>query len=470
MCKKSITKTNSAKKGKKLPKWAIALIVIAVIIAIIGGTVLGFLWDVIWADPQNADLGAYYEPFGFAPITNAEDEGSVYTDYTDHFAQFKDEIELGMRDDATDEQKAKAAYIIYRVGCLANATAPERAKYSTGGGTATGSVILDGKEEQVGGEMKMTSTYYTMLSSNNRPSSITREGIDAFKANNQTYVASEEYTQIPEGGITASNESLVNLGDTIIRVILPFARRIIETPEGKITWNGNSQSALITKESATGSFADKKTNYDKKTAEEVVAESKYLRDFSDPNWYDPYGLTAPDLSIHVINPETIVGSSVKITKYPGSIVGSKKTMDYYSVDFKVDTEYNRGTDKSATYYAEQLYMMYVPELVFEYVDDYSYYYDKLEVNMTVFENGYFRTWGTNERWVMQGGFEKLGLSITMTADNYSTEAHCYDHDTVLQGFANRWIGDSEHVGKPRSELPFYEELKKYTPEEYGTYR
>ncbi|MBR2480393.1 MAG: hypothetical protein IKB56_03700, partial [Clostridia bacterium] len=86
MCKK-IQKQSPTKPRKKFPKWAIALIVIAVIIAIVGGTLLGFFWDVIWANPQNADLGAYYEPFGFAPVTTSEDENSIYVDYTDHFAQ-----------------------------------------------------------------------------------------------------------------------------------------------------------------------------------------------------------------------------------------------------------------------------------------------------------------------------------------------------------------------------------------------
>ena len=90
--------------------------------------------------------------------------------------------------------------------------------------------------------------------------------------------------------------------------------------------------------------------------------------------------------------------------------------------------------------------------------------------MTVFENGYFRTWSTDETWAMTGKINQVELDVTLTSDNFSTEAHCYDHDMIMQGFVNRWIGDNASVGQPMSDLPFYEKLKGYTKEAYGTYR
>ena len=477
MCKKKeqvLDENGNKVKSKRLPGWAIALIVFALIIAIIGCTLLGVFWDIWFTEQTDSNLGQFYKPFGYSPVTTAVESDSIYVDYTDHFAQFSAEIERAMEPDATDEEKALAAYIIYRVGCLSNATATEKAKYSIGGGEAKGTLSINKDVYNVGGGMNMTSTYYTLLDSKDGhkiPASIDRAGIDAFKANNETYVAYEEYTQIPADGIWADDDALVDTGNMVIRSILPFARRIIETPEGKVTWSGNAQSAVITPESATGDFSGTSGEFKRQTKEEVIEESKYLRDYSDPNWYDIYGLTAPDLSLHVITPKTILGSTVEITKQEGFGIDGEVAV-YYSVKFKVDTETYRFTDESPTRYAEALYMMYVPEMIFDYVDDYSYYYDKLDVEMTVFENGYVRTWSTDERWVMQGSFSVLGLKLAaqIAAETFSTEAYCYEHDTIMQGFVNRWIGDHKHADVPMSELPFYEQLKDYDPEPYGTYR
>ena len=472
--KQKLDENGNQVKRKRLPGWAIALIVFAVIVAIVGCTLLGVFWDIWFTEQTDSNLGQFYKPFGHSPLTIEKESDSIYMDYTDHFTQFSDEIEKAMEPDATDDEKALAAYIIYRVGCLSNATATEKAKYSIGGGDASGTLSINKDTYNVGGKMNMTSTYYTIMNSKDgqkMPTSLDRAGIDAFKANNETYVAYEEYTQIPADGIWSDDPSLVDTGNMVIRAILPFARRIIETPEGKITWSGNAQSAVITPESATGEFKGTAGEFKKQTKEEVIEESKYLRDYSDPSWFDIYGLTAPDLSLHVITPKTILGSTVEITKLDGVTVDGKSA-PYYSVKFKVDTETYRFTDESPTRYAEALYRMYVPDMIFDYVDDYSYYYDKLEVEMTVFENGYVRTWSTNERWVMQGSFSVFALKLAaqIAAETFSTEAYCYEHDTIMQGFVNRWIGDHKHADAPMNELPFYNQLKDYEQQPYGTYR
>ena len=88
------------------------------------------------------------------------------------------------------------------------------------------------------------------------------------------------------------------------------------------------------------------------------------------------------------------------------------------------------------------------------------------------ENGFVCTWSTNERWVMQGGFSVFGLKLAaqIAAETFSTEAYCYKHDTIMQGFVNRWIGDHKHADAPMNELPFYNQLKDYEQQPYGTYR
>lgn len=145
-----------------------------------------------------------------------------------------------------------------------------------------------------------------------------------------------------------------------------------------------------------------------------------------------------------------------------------RNKDYYSVHFEVDTETGRGTTSSATYYAEQLYLSQAPTAFTDFLSGYNLYYSALKVEMTVFENGYIRTWGTDETWVMSGN---LGdISATVTSQNDSTEAFCYDYDTIMQGFSNRYFGNLEGVDLPKEELPFYAELQNYPPQEYGTYR
>ena len=451
---------------KKLKKWEIALIVIALIITIVGGALLYVFWDVIFSKATASDLGDYPENFGiFADST----EYSIYKDYSEHLAQFEDEIKAGMADDATDEEKALAAFIIYRVACLTNATAPEKAKYTTGGGRATGVLEMGGSSIEVGGGMKMTSTYYDILYPNNTPANVD----DLYNGSYGLYTAKEEYTQLPssddpEYGITASQDGLAPIGEVLIGALLPFARRGIDTPEKSITWNGDAKSSVITPDGVTGKFKDNKDSYIVKTAEQVKEEATYLRPYGD-DWYDEYGLSSHDISTHIINTKTIIPSSVKIEEFYGEDVNGK-LLKCYSAEFEIDTETNRGTPDSATYYAEQLYLANAPLDFLNELGGYKLYYSELKIKMTLFENGYIRTWETDETWVMSANIDAVSATCTLTSRNFSNEAYCYDHDTIMQGFVNRWIGDSANVNMPMEDLPFYDLLKDYEKQAYGTYR
>ncbi len=446
---------------KKLKKWEIALIVIALIIAIIGGALLYVFWDVIFSKATTSDLGQYPEKFGiFADSVDY----SLYKDYSEHLAQFEDEIKAGMAEDATDEEKVLAAYIIYRVACLSNSTAPEKAKYTTGGGTATGILEMKGSSIEVSGGMNMTSTYYDILYPTNTPSKVGQ----LYDGTYGLYTAKEEYTQVPKGAIEASQEGLAAIGEVLINGLLPFARRGIDTPETSVTWNGESKSSVITPDGVTGKFKDNADSYTVKTAEEVKETATYLRPYGD-DWYDDYGLDSHDISTHIINTNTIIPSSVKIEEFYGEDINGKK-LKCYGVDFKIDTETNRGTEQSATYYAEQLYLANAPLDFLDKLGGYKLYYSDLSIRMTIFENGYMRTWETDETWVMSANIDIVSATCTLTSRNFSDEAYCYDHDTIMQGFVNRWIGDNESVNMPMEELPFYDMLKDYEKQEYGTYR
>lgn len=455
-----ILKQGSAIK-RKIKKWEIALIVIALIIAIIGGALLYVFWDVIFSKATTSDLGAYPEKFGvFADSTKYD----VYKDYSEHLAQFEDEIKAGMAPNATDEEKVLAAYIIYRVGCLSNSTAPEKAKYTTGGGNATGILEMNGSSIEVGGGMNMTSTYYDILYPNNTPEKVS----ELYDGTYGLYSAKEEYTQIPEGKITASQDGLASIGEVLINALLPFARRSIDTPEKSITWNGDSTSSIITPDGVTGKFKDRSGDYTVKTAEQIKEEAKYLRPYGD-DWYDDYGLNAHDISTHIINTDTIIPDSVVIEEFYGEDINGK-LMKCYSVAFDIDTETNRGTDKSATYYAEQLYLANAPLDFLDKLGGYKLYYSELKIKMTLFENGYMRTWQTDETWIMSANIDMVSATCTLTSKNFSEEAYCYDHDTIMQGFVNRWIGDSANVNMPMESLPFYDMLKGYQKQAYGEYR
>ena len=454
---------------KKLRKWEIAIIVIALIIALIGGGALYIFWDVIFSEATTADLGAFPENFGmFADSTDY----SFYKDYSEHLAQFKDEIEAGMDEDASDEDKALAAYIIYRVACLSNSTAPEKAKYTTGGGRATGILTMDGSKIEVSGGMKMTSTYYDILYPNKTPESIDK----LYDGTYGMYTAKEEYTQLPssddpEYGITASQDGLAPVGEVLIGALLPFARRSIDTPEQSITWNGDSKSSKITPNNVTGRFKNNADNFTVKTAEQIKEEATYLRPYGD-DWYDDYGLDSHDISTHIINPQTIIPESVKIEEFFGEDINGK-LLKCYSVEFEIDTVTNRGTEQSATYYAEQLYLANAPLDFLDSLGGYKLYYSELKIKMTMFENGYMRTWETDETWVMSAdvtAIPNMNINCTLTSKNFSEEAYCYDHDTIMQGFVNRWIGDNENVNMPLEDLPFYDILKGYEKQEYGKYR
>ena len=470
--KKKKEKTKGAfyidpKSGKKkMKKGLVALISIVTIIAVITCSVLIAI-AAIRGKMQGSSLGDAPENFGLSFAGNNE----VYTDYTDHFAQFEEEIEAGMAEDATDAEKVLAAYIIYRVASLSLHNAPEVAKYSTGGGRAEGILSMSKMFTEplsVGGGMDMTSTYYTIADG---------EG--------NKYIAQEEYTQFPEGAIFASEDYLVSIGEMFVPAFLAFARRSIVTPDGTVTWNGGSTSAVITEDGVTGKFNDSKSKYVAKTAEEVAeVASKYERPYGE-DWGDDYGLKAPDLSIHVINLDTIIADTVVITEKYGEDVNGKM-VKYYEVAFEVnpDAIIGKGTDAEgnefdihATYYAEQLYLANAGLDFLNALGEYSLRYTELKVNMTVFENGYIRSWSTDETWKMQANILHEGVvdacgdtTCVLTSACFSSEYYCYDHDTIMQGFVNRWFGASKYVNKPLEDLPFADKLAGYEAQEYGSYR
>ena len=459
--KDAIFKINPKTGKKRLRGWLVTLITIVTIIAV--GTASVFIaLEALSGGGTDSNLADAPSTFGEGIAKNS----NIYTTYEDLIAQYEDEIKAGMASDATDEEKVLAAWILYRIASMADYNAPEKAKYATGGGRATGDLLIGESAISVGGGMNMTSTYYTILD-----------------AQGNKYVAQEEYTQVPAGTVDASsngkpNNMFISAGDAALPAFLGFARRGIVTPDKTVTWAGANESSVITETGVTGEFANKEKQFNVLTAEEAAEKaSAYERDYG-ANWGDAYGGTAPDLSIHVINLDTIIPDSVVITKELFS--------DYYTVAFEVDVNaiVGQGVDAEgntfdihATWYAEQLYLANAGLDFLNSLGNYSLRYSELKVNMTVFDNGYIRTWSTDETWIMSANIThdlvvKLfdSASATLTSKNQSSEVYCYNHDTIMQGFVNRWIGDNENVGMPMSELPFADKLAGYEAQEYGTYR
>ncbi len=440
-------------------KWFIALLIVLSVIILAGGIVLAIYWDLLTAEPQSSVLGTYYGLFGYAPLTGSE---TYYADYSDLFVSYDEEIQAGMSSQATDQEKVLAAYIIYRIACLSNATALQKAKYSVGSGLATGNVFLFDSEEPlaVSGGMNLNATYYDLLYPFEQPQQIA----DVYGENYTSFGVSEEYTQIPEGAVTSNREGLTRFGELFLMSSLPFARRSIYDEEQKTIWNGEATTCAINETSSVAKFKTKSRNF--KTVD-IGVSAPHSRVYGD-DWGDPYGLTAKDLSIHVINTDTIIPSSVIINEHTGTDVVDNPA-PFYTVTFEIDTENGRGTDSSATYYAEQLYLSEAPSAFTAYLSNYHMYYTYLKINFSVFDNGYLRTWGTDETWEMYG--EVTGIATaTIVSNNNSTEAFCYDYDTIMQGFVNRYFGDISEVNRPRSALPFNDLLLEFEPQEYGSYR
>lgn len=273
------------KERKKLKKGAvIAIVLVAVIVALSGAGLLWYFWDMIFNPPENSDLGQYYGLFGYAPDTEEE---TSYADYSDRFATFSTEIERGIAEEATDEEKVLAAYIIYRIACLANETATMKAKYTIGTGSASGAIVAgeEGTPVEVGCSMNLTASYYTLLSP--FPATPSIEEINS--GNYEKYEVSEEYTQIPAGAVTATNETFAKIGEPVLRIVLPFARRGILTPTNKIVWEGDQDSSVITPTGVTGKFAVKDSKFKKMTSEDMI-ESGVSREYP-LDWGDEYGLS-----------------------------------------------------------------------------------------------------------------------------------------------------------------------------------
>ena len=494
--KKDLVFKINPKTGKKQMRgWLISLITIVLVIVIAVSAVLIYVAKA--GDSLSGSAGKVPAPKGFDIADYTFDDAfyAKYANYTEQLAGYEELLEkcLTVYDpetgevvrepEATDEELVLAAWILYRVASKADFNAPEKAKYSIGGGYAGGELKLakmfkDGLE--VGGGMDMSSSYYTILDDNGNK-----------------YVAQEEYTQFPEGSIDASDDDLVFWGEWGIPALLAFARRSIVTPEKTVTMAGDSASAKIKEDGVTGDF-EKVCTYTTLTAtEQAEKEAAYKRVYGD-DWNDEYGGTAPDLSIHVINTDTIIPESVEITALAATDVNGNE-IKIYNVKFDIDVyyvmdpgadgiagdhspenptggEYGKD-DKTPTWYAEQLYLANAGMGFLEGLGGYDLSYSKLSVTMEVFENGYIRSWVTDEVWAMEANItHKDVVSIAgkgyckLISENYSEEYYTYDHDTIMQGFVNRWIGDNANVNIPMSSLPFAEELAKYEKQAYGTYR
>ena len=479
--KDAIFKINPKTGKKRLRGWLITLITIVTILAV--GTASVFIaLEALAAGMAGVVVGGAPANHGAAIV-----EGDAnYVSYADKIEQFKSEIEAGMKEDATDEEKVLAAWILYRIASMADYNAPEKAKYTTGGGRATGELKVAKSTMVVGGGLEMTSTYFTILDEQGNK-----------------YVAQEEYTQVPANSVEAiangkPNNVFVSAGEAALPRFLGFARRGIVTPEKTVTWAGANESTVIDGENGvTGKFEDKEKSYTVLTAEDAAKKaSVYERVYGD-DWGDVYGGTAPDLSIHVINPQTIIADSVKIFEVAEDILDEEGNVKYakgtdlkgnpviyYAVEFKVDPtvvvakgvdEEGNEFDIHTTWYAEQLYLANAGLDFLNSLGNYSLRYSELNVEMTVFKNGYIRTWSTDETWIMSADitsdeipkmFKPAGA--VLTSKNYSTEFYCYDHDTIMQGFVNRWFGDN--VDMPMSDLPFASKLAGYKAQKYGTYR
>lgn len=438
-------------------KWFIALLVFLSVVLIGASVVLALYWDLLTAKPKDSILGSYYGLFGYAPQTGAE---SFYIDYSQLFATYNNEIQAGINEGATNQEKTLAAYIIYRIACLSNATALQKAKYSVGSGVATGNVFLFNNDEplEVKGGLNLNATYYDLLYPFEQPINVA----DVYD-NYMSFGVSEEYTQIPQGAVSSNREALTRFGEMFLMSSLPFARRSIYDDEKKTIWNGEATSCEITETRSIANFKTKSRSF--KTID--IVDSAHSRVYGE-DWGDPYGSTAQDLSIHIINTDTIIPSTVVITKHIGADI-AENPLPCYSVTFEIDTEQGRGTSESATYYAEQLYLAEAPSAFTAYLSNYHMYYTYLKVSFSVFNNGYLRTWGTDETWEMYG--EVTGIATaTITSNNNSTEAFCYDYDTIMQGFVNRYFGDMNEVNRPRSALPFDDLLSEFEPQAYGDYR
>jgi|AGTN01.1.fsa_nt_gi hypothetical protein len=433
-------------------KTAIILIIVFSVILLAGGGLIYYFRKQIWGEKYSSELGVYYGKFGYAPVFGGD---SLYIDYSDRFAAFQTEIESGMAEGATAEQKALAAYIIYRIGCLADQTALMKAKYYTGLGGAFGKLGTT----EIGGNMNLNSTYYGLNYPLTVPASIDR----MYDGTYQSYGDAEEYAQVPAGGIVGNNQNLIDLVEPALRMALPYARRNISTPDYKVTWFGESDSVKILAENSTGEFKEDKKQFYKQTAEEIRRdEAPYARVYGE-DWGDPYGLTAHDITATIINPSTIVGDSVVITKETGIDLNDEPA-GYYSVEFDIDCVSHRDTPESPTYLSELSFLDDVPGII----NDAHAYFEEMKIKMSVFENGYFRTFGSVDKRVVAG--KLIGADIQTTLTNDGLDAFCYDYDTIMQGFVNRWFGNKEQANLPASALPFYDRFSSFTPEGYGNYR
>lgn len=453
----------SNKKVRKLSNFAITIIVVVVLVFT---GVLGFLswyfYDMIKHKPSASVLGDKFGTFAFAPVTTGI--GANFDDFSNRFQMYSSEIEAGMKENATSDEKKLATYIIYRIGCLATDKAMHYAKYVVGSGVAKGVVGGSGiKNVEVEGKINICSSYYNLTWPQKK-----NANLSDIHNNYSKYQVSEEYTQVPDKGVSSNASIIADLGEPLIRKTLPFARRSILTPDNRVVCYGEPSSAVINEDGAYANFSTR-TKYNVMSTDKFEETSLFVRKYPS-GWGDSFGLEAYDASMFIINLDTIKGETVKITKHMGENLKGKE-IPYYQVDFEIDCQTNKGSDKSATYYAEQFYTEMTPMEFKSYLRDYSLLYSGLTIGMTVFESGYFRTFSTGEKWDMNGKAKfVLTLDAHLASNNQTTEYFSYDKQTVWQGFSNRYFGDNSSVNLPRERLPFYSELKKYKPEKYGDYR
>lgn len=332
--------------------------------------------------------------FGEAPNLSAEG-------FQDYSARFETAVLAGLASGATQAQRLEAAYALYRIGCYTYFTAPYRAERSFGNGYGG---IPDGT---VGGYMDVFNRSFKIHSS------------DASKP--YTYHGYyENFSQISE----VKGPSALLRFKSFVAAALTAAEMECDAPQGRTKHNGIKGSAILDHEGGTATFQDKgieftsRAKIEEDTAADIAANKR--RSYGE-DWYDQYGLDAPEKTQHTMNKETINPNTLELEK-----MTDNKGSTYYRAKFDIIcNEDSTGFEAQSIKGTSSI----IEAIVFDY----------LSVEIEVYESGYLRKWSSAEAWI---GALKVGpFPLKGSTSSSSTTYISYNKQTVEDGIRELWFGD-----------------------------
>jgi len=344
--------------------------------------------------------------YGVGNYGNAPNEFVLDEEY------YSPNIISGYVNNTTD--KTLLAYKMYRYACLTYGTVSEKSWH----------LYAEGKVEALDASANLIAS-----------------GVRFEKRRGNTYLANTVLKNISmisqtDGGVLGL--AAINVAKDLVQY---GEKRIYqEDYDYLVTADDDSFYLDDTFDIASAEFTGNIIKYDNSTHIDAKKKKGYVYRGYPNDWYDEYGLSSPEKTDFIINTESIKGDTVQVVERQ-----DKNANKYYELSFDVDCKKVLSGGTTATYYFEQFMINHLDLYDSAFKDfDIDIKYNSLHLTMEIWDNGYFRSWKTDESWTVNAAI--LGIAVPATTTITSYEYFSYDpKDNIFDEMYNAIVNSNKVV-------------------------